>query len=46
MTARQPERHLLTEVFMQRCRSYISDQYIPGMSEGSFFDPYVLPENK
>ncbi|MGE6917882.1 LysR substrate-binding domain-containing protein [Achromobacter kerstersii] len=34
----------LTEVFMQRCRSYISDQYIPGMSEGSFFDPYVLPE--
>ena len=36
----------LTEVFMQRCRSYISDQYIPGMSEGSFFDPYVLPENK
>lgn len=29
----------LVEVFMQRCRSYISDQYIPGMSAASFFDP-------
>jgi DNA-binding transcriptional LysR family regulator len=29
----------LLEVFMQRCRSYISDQYIPGMSAPSFFDP-------
>lgn len=29
----------LVEVFMQRCRSYISDQYIPGMSAPSFFDP-------
>jgi DNA-binding transcriptional LysR family regulator len=31
----------LTQVFMQRCRSYISDQYIPGMSAASFFDPYI-----
>lgn len=29
----------LVQVFMQRCRSYISDQYIPGMSAPSFFDP-------
>lgn len=29
----------LVEVFMQRCRSYISDQYIPGMSAASYFDP-------
>jgi hypothetical protein len=29
----------LVEVFMQRCRAYISDQYIPGMSAPSFFDP-------
>jgi DNA-binding transcriptional LysR family regulator len=29
----------LVEVFMQRCRSYISDQYIPGMSAARFFDP-------
>lgn len=31
----------LVEVFMQRCRSYISDQYIPGMSAASFFDPHL-----
>jgi DNA-binding transcriptional LysR family regulator len=29
----------LVEVFMQRCRSYISNQYIPGMSAASFYDP-------
>lgn len=29
----------LTRVFMDRCRAYISDQYIPGMSAASFFDP-------
>ncbi len=29
----------LVEVFMQRCRAYISNQYIPGMSAASFFDP-------
>ena len=29
----------LVELFMQRCRSYISDQYIPGMSAPRFFDP-------
>ncbi|MBP6900031.1 MAG: LysR family transcriptional regulator [Burkholderiaceae bacterium] len=29
----------LTRVFMARCRAYISDQYIPGMSAASFFDP-------
>ncbi|RMX08764.1 LysR family transcriptional regulator [Corticibacter populi] len=31
----------LTQVFMQRCRAYISDQYIPGMSAPSFFDPHI-----
>ena len=31
----------LTQAFMQRCRAYISDQYIPGMSAASFFDPYI-----
>jgi DNA-binding transcriptional LysR family regulator len=29
----------LVELFMRRCRSYISDQYIPGMSAPRFFDP-------
>ena len=28
----------VTETFMSRCRAYISDQYIPGMS-APFFDP-------
>ena len=31
----------LAQVFMQRCRSYISDQYIPGMSAASYFDPHI-----
>ncbi len=29
----------VTQVFMERCRAQISDQYIPGMSAPSFFDP-------
>ena len=33
----------LVQVFMQRCRAYISDQYIPGMSAPSFFDPRPPP---
>jgi len=36
------KRSRLVEVFMQRCRSYISDQYIPGMSAASFFDPHMV----
>ena len=31
----------LAQVFMQRCRAYISDQYIPGMSAASYFDPHI-----
>lgn len=31
----------LARVFMERCRAYISDQYIPGMSAASFFDPHI-----
>ncbi len=31
----------VTQVFMERCRAYISDQYIPGMSAPSFFDPHA-----
>lgn len=29
------------EVFMNRCRLYISDQYIPGMGPAHFFDPHI-----
>lgn len=36
------EQSRLTKVFMQRCRAYISDQYIPGMSASSFFDPHIV----
>jgi DNA-binding transcriptional LysR family regulator len=32
----------LASVFMERCRAYISDQYIPGMSAASFYDPRML----
>ncbi|WP_347555747.1 LysR substrate-binding domain-containing protein [Robbsia sp. KACC 23696] len=38
--AKQPR---LAQVFMQRCRAYISDQYIPGMSAASYFDPHLNP---
>jgi DNA-binding transcriptional LysR family regulator len=31
----------LARVFLDRCRAYISDQYIPGMSAASFFDPHI-----
>lgn len=32
----------LVKVFMQRCRAYISDQYIPGMGAPKFFDPHAV----
>jgi hypothetical protein len=32
----------LAQAFMDRCRAYISDQYIPGMSAASFFDPHLV----
>jgi hypothetical protein len=35
------KRPRLAQVFMQRCRAYISDQYIPGMSAASYFDPHL-----
>lgn len=40
-TYKPMEQSHLTRVFMQRCRAYISDQYIPGMSAPSFFDPHM-----
>ncbi|WP_042267098.1 LysR substrate-binding domain-containing protein [Paraburkholderia heleia] len=36
------KRSRLAQVFMQRCRSYISDQYIPGMSAARYFDPHLI----
>lgn len=36
--ARRPH---LALAFMQRCRAYISDQFIPGMSSASYFDPHL-----
>lgn len=36
----------VTQVFMERCRAYISDQYIPGMSAPSFFDPHAPADAK
>lgn len=40
-TYRPMQQSRLSKVFMERCRSYISDQYIPGMSAASFFDPHI-----
>ncbi len=36
--ARQPR---LAQAFMHRCRAYISNQYIPGMSSARYFDPHL-----
>ncbi|WP_027350120.1 LysR family transcriptional regulator [Halotalea alkalilenta] len=31
----------VVEAFAHRCRTFISDQYIPGMAATSFFDPHI-----
>lgn len=41
-TYKPVQQSRLTEIFMDRCRAYISEQYIPGMSETSFFDPHPV----
>jgi len=32
----------VVEAFAHRCRNFVSDQYIPGMSAPSFYDPHVV----
>lgn len=39
-TYKPVQQSRLTEIFMDRCRAYISEQYIPGMSATSFYDPH------
>lgn len=39
-TYKPVQQSRLTEIFMERCRAYISEQYIPGMSASSFYDPH------
>lgn len=40
-TYKPMQQSRLTRIFMERCRAYISDQYIPGMSAPRFFDPHI-----
>lgn len=40
-TSKVGAQNNVTEAFMSRCRAYISDQYIPGMSAPHFFDPHI-----
>ncbi|WP_028602215.1 LysR family transcriptional regulator [Ottowia thiooxydans] len=40
-TYKSVKQSRLARVFMDRCRAYISDQYIPGMSAANFFDPHL-----
>jgi DNA-binding transcriptional LysR family regulator len=42
-TYRPMRQSKLVRVFMERCRAYISDQYIPGMSAPRYFDPHPAP---
>ncbi|NYS79943.1 MULTISPECIES: LysR substrate-binding domain-containing protein [Halomonadaceae] len=32
----------VVEAFAHRCRTFISNQYIPGMSAPSFYDPHII----
>lgn len=41
-TYKPVQQSRLTEIFMDRCRAYISEQYIPGMSAASFYDPHRI----
>jgi DNA-binding transcriptional LysR family regulator len=36
----QPSR--VVSAFIERCRMFVSDQYIPGMAAPSFFDPHAV----
>jgi DNA-binding transcriptional LysR family regulator len=41
-TYKPVQQSRLAEIFMDRCRAYISEQYIPGMSAASFYDPHRI----
>lgn len=41
-TARNAQLSRVVAAFTERCRMFVSDQYIPGMAAPSFFDPHAV----
>ncbi|MFZ4214369.1 LysR substrate-binding domain-containing protein, partial [Pantoea endophytica] len=41
-TMAQVQQSRVVSAFAERCRMFISDQYIPGMAAPSYFDPQVV----
>ncbi|WP_130835950.1 LysR substrate-binding domain-containing protein [[Erwinia] mediterraneensis] len=41
-TVAQVQQSMAVNAFAERCRMFISDQYIPGMAAPSYFDPQVV----
>ena len=41
-TANNAQLSRLVSAFAERCRMFVSDQYIPGMAAPSFFDPHAV----
>lgn len=41
-TAAHTQHSMVVNAFAERCRIFISDQYIPGMAAPSYFDPQVV----
>lgn len=40
VTAKNAVTSTVTQAFISRCRAYISDHYISGMGDSTFYDPY------
>jgi hypothetical protein len=41
-TATNAQLSRVVSAFAERCRMFVSDQYIPGMAAPSFFDPHAV----
>jgi DNA-binding transcriptional LysR family regulator len=41
-TASNTQLSRVVSAFAERCRLFVSDQYIPGMAPPSFFDPHAV----
>lgn len=40
-TPKNVPKNIVVEAFISRCKSFISDQFISGMSSAHFYDPYI-----
>ena len=40
-TPKNVPKNIVVQAFISRCKNFISDQFIPGMSSSHFYDPYI-----